>query len=67
MSHEYSLLPKFYFPGQPVSAHHVHENGTRTDRARQTCITPKYKWTNETICINNINYISGNSIGLLAV
>jgi hypothetical protein len=27
----------------------------------------KYKWTNGTICINNINYISGNSIGLLAV
>lgn len=42
-SHEYSLLSKFYFPVQTVSALPVHKNGARTDGARQTCITPKYK------------------------
>jgi hypothetical protein len=61
------MSSKFYFLVQPVSALPVHQNGARTDGARQTCITPKYKWTNGTICINNINYVSGNSIGLLAV
>ena len=66
-SHEYSLLSKFYFPVQPVSAPRVHKHRARTDGARQTCITPTYKYTNGTICINNINYISGNSIGLLTI